>query len=33
MESYDINTSKVKRIDKEYTKLTVGKVALIHSII
>ena len=33
MESYDINTSQVEGIDKEHTTLTVGKAALVHSII
>ena len=33
MESYEINTSQVEGIDKEHTRLTVGKAALVHSII
>ena len=33
MESYNINTSQVEGIDKEHTRLTVGKAALVHSII
>ena len=33
MESYDINNSQVEGIDKVNTNLTIGKAALVHSII